>query len=130
MVTEKKVDHAEVIDKLFAKATTDLSVLKSVSSYIRIGKQWDLKHSEVVNELLVIQRAKEIHTKFGSAYLADCDHKGEQKTVLLGGQVLVERMAELLPYLPVIAVICKPARSYQFRDATDEEIAAYTRDYS
>lgn len=130
MATEKEVTPGQAIDQLFAKATTDLGALKSVSSYIRIGKQWDLKHSEVVNELLVIQRAKEIHTKYGSAYLADCDHKGEQKTILLGGQVLVERMSELLPHLPVIAVICKPARSYQFRDATVKEIADYTRDYS
>lgn len=129
MATEKQETPTVDIEILFAKATTDLSLVKGVSKYIRIGNQWDLKHSDVQNEVLVIRRAKPIQTKYGPAYLADCDHRGEQKTILFGGMVLVERTEELIPHLPVIAVICKPARAYQFRDATEQELTDYQKDY-
>jgi hypothetical protein len=61
--------------------------------------------------------------------VVDCDHKGEQKTVLFGGQVLISQVHDLENYLPVIGVVRKPARAYQLTDPTPAEIAAYQAEY-
>lgn len=129
MAAEKPQTQAAVTASLFEKATSDPDSIPSVSQFIRTGKRWDMTHKECKFDLLVIHRAKEINTRYGVAYLASVDHKGEQKEVLLGGQVLVDQIKDLIQNLPVMAVIRKPGRSYVLTDPTPEEIIAYKKDY-
>lgn len=121
--------QAEQTESLFERATADPDSIPAVSKFIRTGKRWDLTHKEVFGDLLAIHRGKEITTKYGQAFLASVDHKGEQKEVLMGGQVLVDQLKDLLPNLPVLTVIRKPGRSYVFTDPTPDEIAAYKKEY-
>lgn len=114
---------------LFDRATSDPDSIANVSKYVRTGKRWDFTHKEVFGDVLVMTRAKEINTKYGPAYLASCDYKGEQVEVLMGGQVLFDQLKDLVPNLPVLTVIRKPGRSYVFTDPTQKEIDAYKKDY-
>lgn len=125
----KPEDRAAQTQGLFAKATTDIAQVKSVSSYIRTGRQWDLTHKEILGDVLVLHRIKEMTTKYGEAVLADADHEGRQKSILLGGQVLITQAKELSPHLPVLAVVRKPSRAYVLTDPTPEEIEAYRVKY-
>lgn len=129
MVKTEEVTQEVRTQALFAKATTDLSMVKGVSAYIRTGKQWDFTHKEVMGDILVIHRCKEIHTKYGDARLIDCDRKGVQVSVLIGGQVLVQQLDDLMPHLPVIAVIAKPARAYTFIDPSQKQLSDYQAKY-
>lgn len=126
---EKGESRSEQVQNLFLKATTDITQIKSVSSYIRTGRQWDLTHKEILGDVLVIHRIKEMTTKYGEAVLADADHEGQQKSILLGGQVLITQAKELSPHLPVLAVVRKPSRAYVLTDPTPGELAAYRDEY-
>jgi hypothetical protein len=129
-VTDKSNPQEEdKVEDLFAKATTNIDVVKPVSSFIRTGKQWDFTHKDVIGSLLVLHRAKEITTKYGQAYLVDADYEGKQVTILMGGQVLIQQCEDLMPHLPALAVIRKPARAYTLTDPTEDEIAEYTKKY-
>lgn len=121
--------QADQTASLFERATSDPDSIPAVSQFIRTGKRWDATHKEVKFDLLVIHRVKEINTKYGPAYLASVDHKGEQKEVLMGGQVLFDQLKDLEPNLPVMTVIRKPGRSYVLTDPTPDEINAYKKDY-
>lgn len=121
--------QAQSTASLFEKATSDPDSIPSVSQFIRTGKRWDSTHKEVFGDLLVIHRAKEINTRYGVAYLASVDHKGVQIEVLLGGQVLVDQIKDLMQNLPVMTVIRKPGRSYVMTDPTPDEINAYKKEY-
>ncbi len=121
--------RATAVQDLFAKATTDPSSLPNVSKHIKVGRRWDLTHKECLELVMVMHRGKDITTKYGEAVLADVDIEGVQKSVLFGGQVLIDQFHELAPHLPVVAVIRRPGRSYTFTDATDAEIAAYSAEY-
>lgn len=114
---------------LFERATTNIDSVSKVSDYVRIGQRWDIKHNQMVGDVIVIQRGELIHTKYGPAVLARVDHKGEQKDALLGGMVLIQVFEKLEPHLPVVTVIRKPARSYIFDDPSPEEIEAYRAEY-
>ena len=129
MATKAPETQAESTASLFDRATSDPDSIASVSKYVRTGKRWDLTHKEVFGDVLVVKRAKAINTKYGAAYLASCDHKGLQVEVLFGGQVLIDQIEELLPNLPVLAVIRKPGRSYVFTDPTPDELNAYKKDF-
>ena len=117
------------VQDLFARATTDPSSLPSVSKHIKVGRRWDLTHKETLEKVMVIHRGKDIKTKYGEAILADVDIEGVQKSVLFGGQVLIDQFHELSPHLPVVAVVRRPGRSYTFTDPTEAEIAAYSTEY-
>lgn len=121
--------QAEQTVSLFERATSDPDSIPNVSKFIRTGKRWDMTHKEVFGDVLVVHRAKEITTRYGAAWLGSVDHKGEQKEVLFGGQVLFDQIKDLIPNLPVLTVIRKPGRSYVFTDPTPEEIAAYKKTY-
>lgn len=121
--------QAEQTASLFEKATSDPDSIPSVSQFIRTGKRWDMTHKECKGELLVIHYSKEINTRYGPAQLAQVDHKGEEKQLLMGGQVLFDQIKELEQNLPVMAVIRKPGRSYVLTDPTPDEINAYKKAY-
>jgi len=121
--------QTEQTASLFERATSDPDSIPMVSKYVRTGKRWDLTHKEVFEELLIIHRCKEINTRYGPAYLASVDHMGEQKEVLMGGQVLFDQLKDLEPNLPIMTVIRKPGRSYVFTDPTPDEINAYKKAY-
>jgi len=125
----QETPRAAAVQDLFAKATTDPSSLPSVSKHIKVGRRWDLTHKETLDKLMVIHRGKDITTKYGDAVLADVDIEGVQKSVLFGGQVLIDQFHELEPHLPVVAVVRRPGRSYTFTDPTDAEIANYSSEY-
>jgi hypothetical protein len=127
MADKTPVTQAQQTASLFDRATSDPDSIPGVSKYIRTGKRWDLTHKEVFGDLLVIHRVKEITTRYGPAYLASVDHAGEQKEVLMGGQVLVDQLKDLEPNLPVMTVIRKPGRSYVLTDATPDEVTAYKK---
>jgi len=129
MADKAPATQAEQTASLFERATADPDSIPSVSKYIRTGKRWDMTHKEVFGDVLAIHRAKEINTRYGPAWLGSVDHKGEQKEVLFGGQVLFDQIKELLPNLPVLTVIRKPGRSYVFTDPTPDEIVAYKKEY-
>lgn len=129
MAGKEPQTQAEQTASLFEKATSDPDSIPSVSQFIRTGKRWDMTHKECKFDLLVIHRAKEINTRYGVAYLASVDHKGEEKEVLLGGQVLVDQIRDLLQNLPVMTVIRKPGRSYVMTDPTPQEISDYKKAY-
>lgn len=129
-MSEKKDTRGnKPVESLFAQATTDLDAIGSVGKYIRTGRRWDLTHKDIVNDLVVINSAKEITTKFGEAMLCNIDHEGVQKTALFGGVVLRDQISELAPVLPVLAVVRKPARSYVLVDPTPEMINEYKEKY-
>lgn len=129
MADKPPATQAQQTASLFDRATSDPDSIPSVSKYIRTGKRWDMTHKEVFEDVLVIHRAREINTKYGPAFLASVDHMGEQKEVLMGGQVLFDQIKELLPNLPVLTVIRKPGRSYVFTDPTPDEINSYKKEY-
>lgn len=129
MADKAPVSQAEQTASLFERATSDPDSIPGVSKYIRTGKRWDATHKEVFGDLLVIHRVKAITTRYGEAYLASVDHKGEQKEILMGGQVLVDQLKDLEPNLPVLTVIRKPGRSYVLTDATPDEVTAYKKAY-
>jgi hypothetical protein len=117
------------VQDLFAKSTSDPAAIANVGKYVRTGRRWDFTHKEIVGEVIVIHRGKEITTRYGPAWLCDVDYQGNQVKVLMGGTVLQDQMQELGVNLPVLAVIRKPARSYTFMDPTKEEIQAYVDKY-
>lgn len=126
------VEESSVVKQqpsLFERATTNIDSVSKVSEYVRIGQRWDIKHNQMLGDVIVIQRGELIHTKYGPAVLARVDHKGEQKDALLGGMVLIQVFEKLEPHLPVMTVIRKPARSYIFDDPTPEEIELYRAQY-
>jgi len=125
----QETPRAAAVQDLFARATTDPSSLPSVSKHIKVGRRWDLTHKETLEKVMVIHRGKDIKTKYGEAILADVDIDGVQKSVLFGGQVLIDQFHELAPHLPVVAVVRRPGRSYTFTDPTEVEIAAYSAEY-
>lgn len=129
MADKKPTTQTEQTASLFDRATSDPDSIPSVSKYIRTGRRWDATHKEVFGDLLAIHRVKEINTRYGPAWLASVDHKGEQKEVLMGGQVLFDQLKDLEPNLPVLTVIRKPGRSYVFTDPTPDEINAYKAAY-
>jgi hypothetical protein len=129
MADKTPVTQAEQTASLFERATSDPDSIPGVSKYIRTGKRWDATHKEVFGDVLVVHRVKEITTRYGPAYLASVDHKGEQKEVLMGGQVLFDQFKDLEPNLPVLTVIRKPGRSYVLTDATPDEVTAYKKAY-
>lgn len=129
MVDKVPVSQAQQTASLFDRATSDPDSIPGVSKYIRTGKRWDATHKDVFSDLLVIHRVKEITTRYGPAYLASVDHQGEQKEVLMGGQVLFDQLKDLEPNLPVMTVIRKPGRSYVLTDATPDEVTAYKKAY-
>lgn len=119
----------ESVATLFEKATTDPEAVARISRYVKTGRRWDVTHKELVDEVIVLLRAKEIQTKYGAAWLCDIEHQGEKKTALMGGQVLRDQIADLGVNLPVICVIKKPARSYGFFDPTPEQLEEYKKKY-
>lgn len=125
---EKKA-QPEPLD-LFAKATSDPSAMAVVSKYVKTGRRWDCTHKNIIGKLIIIQRAKEITTRYGQAMLTDIDIEGHQKTVLMGGTVLIDQIQELLVNLPVVAVVRKPARAYALFDPSPEQIQAYKDKYN
>jgi len=118
----------ETLD-LFAKAISDPGSIAVVSKYVRTGRRWDCTHKDIVGKLIIIQRSKEITTRYGEAMLTDLDVEGVQKTVLMGGTVLIDQLKELLVHLPVVAIVRKPARAYALFDPSPEQILAYKAKY-
>lgn len=129
MADKPATTQAQVTASLFDRATSDPDSIPSVSKFIRTGRRWDLTHKEVFGDVLVVHRVKAIRTRYGEAYLASVDHKGEQKEILMGGQVLVDQLKDLEPNLPVLTVIRKPGRSYVLTDPSPDEIVAYKKAY-
>lgn len=129
MAKQEEAPVQAAIEDLFTKAVSDPDSIPSVSKYIRTGKRWDLKHNEVMGDLLIIKGFKEINTKYGPAMLVQVDHQGLEKQILFGGTVLFDQIEELGVNMPVLAVIRKPARSYTLSDPTPEEIEAYRTEY-
>lgn len=129
MADKPAATQAEQTASLFDRATSDPDSIPGVSKFIRTGKRWDLTHKECFGDVLVVHRVKAITTRYGEAYLAAVDHQGQQKEILMGGQVLCDQLKDLEPNLPVITVIRKPGRSYVLTDPTPDEINAYKKTY-
>lgn len=129
-MSEKKTKATqEEIDAMFEKASTDVDIIGRVSDVIKTGRRWEVTHKEIKGDVIVVRSMKDINTRYGAAVLAEIDHEGLEKTCLLGGQVLMEQAHELENVLPVLAVIVKPARSYVFRDPTEQELTNYKKEY-
>lgn len=96
------------------KVPFDPSELQDVGEFIKSGRRWELKVSEIQNREIVILDFEDIETKFGAAYLCSVWIDGEEKSLLCGGQVLMSQLDEVKEHLPLKATIIKPGRSYVF----------------
>jgi hypothetical protein len=80
--------------------------------------RWDCKHSDLLNMALVILSYEEGKAKFGKILVAHCVVDGEEKKVLIGGEVLINQL-ESIPAdkFPVRAKIIKRGSYYEFTSA-------------
>ena len=76
---------------------------------------WDMVHSDLVGQEIVICSAQPCETQFGSAYICECLVDGEMCNVLMGGQVLCKQLEKLLNRLPFTATIVHEHRYYEFQ---------------
>lgn len=129
MATDTKEPKVTEIEQLFASATSDPTAIANVSKYVKTGRRWDLTHKDVLHKLMVIQRFKDINTRYGPACLVEVDIEGLQKTILFGSTVLQDQIHELGVNLPVLAVVIKPARAYTLSDPTPDLVAEYAKKY-
>lgn len=119
----------DAVKGLFEAMLAGDETAPKVSAFVTSGKRWELVQKDVEDEVVILHRFKGITTHYGDAYLVDIDRKGEQSTILIGGQVLMTQLDELAEHLPIVAVIRKPGRAYVFTDATEEEMVAYQAEY-
>jgi hypothetical protein len=129
MTKAKEAPTQATVKGLFDSMMANPESVNTVSANVTSGKRWELTQREVSESVIIVHRYTDITTQYGPAYLADIDHQGEQKTLLVGGEVLMKQLAELADHLPVVTVIRKPGRSYVFTDPTPEELAAYYQEY-
>ena len=129
MARSEKAPTQETVKGLFASLMVKDANITTVSQFVTSGKRWDLTQKELADKVIVLHRYTDINTQYGAAYLVDIDTEGEQRTLLVGGEVLMSQLVELAEHLPCVAVIRKPGRSYVFTDATPDEIAAYAAAY-
>lgn len=127
---QESVKASDDSPSVYERAKVDPSNFAKVGQHIRTGRRWDITHKDVVGDLVVIMAAKEIKTKYGAAMLCNVVHLGEEKVALMGGQTLIDQLKELLPHLPVCAVVKKPARSYGLFDPTEDDINEYNAKYN
>jgi hypothetical protein len=88
--------------------------LKPIGPMLEELQQWDTTHSQLVNVEIVILSVEPITTQYGDALLAHCLVKGEEKAVLIGGQVLIQQLQAVEESLPVIGTIIKMGAYYTF----------------
>lgn len=129
MADKPKTDPTEEVTDLFTRATTDIDALSGVSKYIRTGRRWDIRHSDVIGELLVLRSYKDITTRYGERCLVKVDHEGMEKDCLMGTETLSNQIRELGVNLPVLATIRKPGKAFVLLDPTKDQIEAYKAKY-
>lgn len=129
MPSASEAPTQDMVKGLFASLLAGEETAPKVNEIVTSGKRWEHTQKEVVDKVMILHRYTAITTHYGDAYIVDIDIEGEQKTLLVGGQVLMKQLVELTDYLPVISVIRKPGRCYVFTDATEEEMTAYQAEY-
>lgn len=88
--------------------------LKPIGPMLDELKRWDTTHKQLVNVEIVILSFEGIETQYGENLLATCLVRGEQKAVLIGGEVLCQQLTSVEEQLPVLATIIKKAAYYEF----------------
>ncbi len=92
----------------------DVPELKPITDKLEGLRKWDVVHNSLLNIEIGILSYEPIETQYGDALLAKCLIKGEEKMVLMGGEVLCQQLILLKDELPFLTTIVKINNYYEF----------------
>ena len=109
---ENQMMDAKTVEML-TKMGINADKVQNIVQHVPTSR-WDIKHGDIVNIPVVVLGIEEIETVYGRAILGRVIVNGEEKQCLFGATVLVTKLLEAQDKLPLLVVVRKVGKYYDF----------------